>query len=100
MTRLFGLVEQIAGRVTTEGSRKARVLPGALAAMVTIAMLGVYGSAGIAVTDTTALAAHPRPSPSPTPTPSSTSTPTPSQSGRASNALYSPAQRQSNIQLL
>jgi len=100
MTRLFGLVEQIAGRVTTEGSRKARVLPGALAAMVTIAMLGVYGSAGLALTDTTALAAHPRPSPSPTPTPSSTSTPTPSQSGGVWTVISSPNQGTSNNQLL
>jgi hypothetical protein len=56
---------------------KTRRLPRALAAVVSIALLGLFGVAAILLTEATALAAHPRPSPSPTPTPTPTPTPAP-----------------------
>ena len=58
---------------------KTELLPGALAAVVTIGVLGVFGSAALLPTEATAVAAHLRPSPSPTPTatPSPTPLPTP-----------------------
>ncbi len=55
---------------------KTRAVRGALAVVVTIGVLGVFGSAALLLTEATAVAAHPRPSPSPTPTP--TPTPAPS----------------------
>lgn len=63
---------------------KTRLLPGALAAVVTIGVLGVFGSTALLPTEATAVGARLRPSPSPTPTvtpspkPSPTPTPAPS----------------------
>ena len=61
---------------------KTRPLGGALAAVVTIGVLGVLGRAALLPMEASAVAAHPRPSPSPTPTatPSPTPTPTPAPS--------------------
>jgi hypothetical protein len=67
----------------TRRPTKTKVLPGALAGIVTIAVLGVFSSAAPFLTDGTALAAHSGLSPggdpdegNPTPTPSPTATPT------------------------
>src|SRR5713101_3545209 len=56
---------------------KTRAVRGALAAVVTIGALSVFGGAALLLTEATAVAAHPRPSPSPTPTATPTPSPTP-----------------------
>ena len=54
----------------TKRPMKTKVRAAAMAAIATIVVLAIFGSAALLRTDAAALAAHPEPTPSPTPTPS------------------------------